>query len=334
MSASVAGMATSMRRANRPVAFFANGLGDTILALPALRALSSIFAGRLILVCDLDIPSILFRDLPVRFVETRMTRNAPDWTREFSVGGVVAACGEPDLFISLVPWYSDSLRELLAAFQPVCSLGFFDDFSITLPLDFRKHAADLSFDLPRAIDPRLTLEEFSWPPAIAREEIAYARSMRNAIGASYRILVVHADTGEEKMWMADRFVRVLDWFLERHPEFFVLLVGGEAQPLDRGAFGHRVAPGYGLSLGVAFSLVGLADIFLGIDSCMLHAADFFRVPSIGLFGKSDPVQYGFRLTPHGIIRRGNGMGAIEVADVLSALESIETMSRGYQRPRL
>lgn len=39
-----------------------------------------------------------------------------------------------------------------------------------------------------------------------------------------------------------------------------------------------------LRLGVALALVSLSDLFLGVDSCMLHMADLCRVPGVGLFG--------------------------------------------------
>ena len=56
-------MVISPERCRTPVVFFANGIGDTVLALPALRALAALFPGRLSLVCDRDVWPGLFCDL-------------------------------------------------------------------------------------------------------------------------------------------------------------------------------------------------------------------------------------------------------------------------------
>jgi hypothetical protein len=53
---------------------------------------------------------------------------------------------------------------------------------------------------------------------------------------------------------------------------------------------------------------------------MLHAADLFRVPGIGLFGPSDPQEFGFRFT-RGLHLRGRGtMERIAVSDVILAFD--------------
>ena len=58
---------------------------------------------------------------------------------------------------------------------------------------------------------------------------------------------------------------------------------------------------------------------------MLHAADFLRVPGVGLFGPTSPHQFGFRLARHVHIRGGESMADICEDEVLEALE---TMAEG------
>jgi ADP-heptose:LPS heptosyltransferase len=251
-----------------------------------------------------------------------MKRNVPDWTREFSASEVVQKVIECDLFISLAPWRSHSLQELLASLKPRSSMGFFDDFLIQAPLNFTQHSADLMFEIPRMLDEALRLEDFAAPPVLDIESRRIAQSIRQSIPPTFRILLVHADTGQTKMWPADRFVHTLDAFLDHHPDFLVLLVGSTPQPLDSGRNAAQVLPCYGLPLGVALSLVGLADIFLGVDSCMLHAADLYRIPGVGLFGNSNPVEYGFRFSPASIVVEDKSMESIEVEPVLDALELV------------
>jgi ADP-heptose:LPS heptosyltransferase len=66
-----------------------------------------------------------------------------------------------------------------------------------------------------------------------------------------------------------------------------------------------------------------ADLFLGVDSLFLHAADLFRVPSVGLFGPTACEEWGFRVTPTWRHISGHGsMDTIQREAVLDALLSI------------
>jgi len=305
-----------------PVVFFSNGLGDTILALPALRALQALFGRGLQLVCDAGPHELILSELRVKKIPTAMRRNVPDWTREFDVDKVACEIQQCDLFISLVPWQSASLKRLLDRLAPADSIGMFADYRICIPRDFTKHAADLSFDIPKRLDTSLRLEDFCEHPRLSLGSRKVAERVRRLVPPDYRILVVHADTGANKMWPAERFGKVLDAFLDRHPDFLCFLVGSKRQPLDGGRHGDRIVPCYGLTLDVSMRIVELADIFLGVDSSMLHAADFFRIPSVGLFGETSPVEFGFRLTSVGIICKGKTMDCIRTDEVLSALENV------------
>ncbi len=306
-----------------PVAFFSNGLGDTILALPALRALSTLFPGLLTLVCAVGGPKLLFSELRTRkTVAVAMTRNVPDWTREFNVNEVVRRVSNCDFFLSLVPWHSTSLQDLLERLHPPSSIGFFDQYKISIPRDFTKHTADLSFEIPRRLDASLRFEDYCSPPQLSRQSAQVAAKVRALIPSSHKILAVHADTGVNKMWPQERFVQVLNTFLDGHPDFVCILVGSAPQLLDRGRHQDRIIPLYGLALDASMRMVELADIFLGVDSSILHAADFFRIPSVGLFGETNPNEFGFRVTPMAIVCKGKSMDAIQPQQVLGAMEAI------------
>src|ERR1043166_132303 len=112
--------------AKRPVAFFANGIGDTFLVLPALRALAKLFDNTLSLVCDGEGYRLCLSELPLRSVVIAWSYRA-DKDRLFSVAQVADEIGGCDLFLSLVPWHSTSTKRLLNTVRPKASVGFFSE---------------------------------------------------------------------------------------------------------------------------------------------------------------------------------------------------------------
>jgi hypothetical protein len=50
----------------------------------------------------------------------------------------------------------------------------------------------------------------------------------------------------------------------------------------------------------------MADVFVGVDSCMLHAADLCRVPVVGIFThRYPPAGYGARFADSGSLEGAN-----------------------------
>lgn len=310
-----------MLDAQYPAAIFGNGFGDCLITLPALRALAWTFPNRLALICPPDLGRLFFFDLPLRVLcECEMPQTPAGKT--FDADAAVDSLGACDLLLSLIPWHSADVERLLRRLSPTHSVGFFPAYQVTLPCYDGRHAADGVFDVPLYLNPSLRLEEFAAPPVFPERACQSARRMRSFVPPTARALVVHADTKREKMWPPERLVKTLDLFLERHPDFIVFVLGTEDLGLERGRYGKRVIPLYGLPIAVALAFVGEADLFLGVDSCMLHAADLFRVPGVGLYGPTDHTRWGFRFGPHRHIRNGDSMEAIDVEEVLGALESL------------
>lgn len=296
-----------------PTVFFANGIGDAILALPALRALAQHFQGRWQLVVPEPMGRLLFNELPatplleipVKGIEKRFDPDAAA-TR-------LAPCSD---FAALVPWINDDLRRLPQLLDAQGAIGFFPDYQTHLPRDYGKHTAHLNFDVVHHFNPDLRLEDFLAPPRLPPQDLARAASILKHIPNDHHILAVHADTAREKMWVDDHYANVLRPFLERFPKTYVLVVG--ITDIGLSALDTRVVPCFGTTLGVSLALVAAADCFLGVDSSMLHAADFFRVPGVGLFGPTDPNEFGFLVGPH-LHVRGPEMAAVPVDAVLEAL---------------
>ena len=311
----------SLRNFQSPVVIFGNATGDHLLALPAFRALASLFPHRFSVVCMPGFRRTFFADLPLRSVlEVKMRgRRRP---RTFNAAAVARRIGKCDLFLSLNPWRSISLDRLVRLLSPRLSIGFSPAFHVALCKRLTQHAAGEAFRVPARLDPRLRLHDFASPFRLPPQIRPRIRQFLQATAPGQRILAVHNETKPRKIWPPQRLSRLLAAFLRRHPDFVVFVLDFHKPKLHLPNFKGRVIHSRGLPLLYAFGVVQESDLFLGADSSMLHAADLFRVPGVGLFGPTDPRRYGFRFARHRHIRNRRGMKYIQESAVLAALESI------------
>ena len=315
--------APSTSAASSPALLFSNGIGDHVLAMPALRAIAKAFTGRLTLMCSPTAPRFLFDELPLRrIVEVAFFRE--DGTKHFDARAAVRELGACDLFISLVPWRSASLKSLVTQLSPAPAIGLTRDFPVQVPRDPSQHMADVLFRVARSLLRHARIAEFTAPLPLPAKARAEASALRERVAGSKRILAVHADTVPEKTWAPRRLAAVLRQFLGAHPDFCVCVVGTTPMPelLDR-----RIVPCLGLPVATSFALVAQADLFLGVDSCMLHVADLCRVPSVALFGPTRAETWGLRFGSGVTIQAKGSMSSIGVGAVARALERVHVDSR-------
>lgn len=298
------------------------------MGLPTLRALAALFPGRLSLICVPGARRDLFADVRLRSVcEVDMRHRGRG--RVFDSRHAAESIGKCDIFLSLNLWHSPSVDRLLRLLSPTHSVGFSRAFDVVLPKDSKRHVADQVFALATHFAPSLRIEDFAFPPRIPPRCDPRVREFLESRAPGKRVLAVHNETKPEKVWPRERLMRVIDAFLERHPDFVAFVLdfyrwkGTKPHP--------RVIHSPGLPLHYAFSVLRASDLFLGVDSCMLHAADLYRLPGVGLFGRADisfPAktynyrQWGFRFSRRRQISDARGMNHIREARVLAALEGL------------
>lgn len=204
-------------------------------------------------------------------------------------------------------------------------------FAVALPKDSAGHVADRAFGIPAYFNGSLRIEDFAFPPRLPPSCRPRVRQFLRTVAPGKRVLAVHNETKAEKVWPRDRLIRLINSFLERHPEFVIFILDFHKPPASTEKFKDRVIHSAHLPLHYAFAVLGESDLFLGVDSCMLHAADLYRIPGVGLFGpakiKFGPRNYkyqewGFRFSPHRHIWDARGINHIREAIVLEALESL------------
>ncbi len=311
--------------AERPVAFFLHGIGDALLALPALRALAELFPGRLAFACDEAAREVLASSVRVgRFVpiEPAFSGGSNDpRTTSFDAEALAARLGGCDLFVSLVPWRSPSLERLLARLDPRMTIGMADGYDTAVRRSHNRHAFDFAFALPRALDPSLEVERFAGPPALDAAAVCEAEAILELLPPGTRVLAVHVESTERKSLSEGWLQETLDGFLSSRPDFWALTLG--ARPRPGGAMrAMRVAPCEGLALAPSMALVRSSVLFLGVDSCMLHAADLFRTPAVALFGPTRASEFGVRFAAHRVVDGGGSMAAVAPAAAADALGAL------------
>jgi ADP-heptose:LPS heptosyltransferase len=300
-----------------PVVVFLNAIGDSILALPALRALAKVFPHRITLVCDDHPYRFIFGELPLANVVGVPNRAAKSFDWE-EVAARIPAC---DLLIGLITWHSLDMDELLRRLRPRVSVGFMAGYDIVVRPDLTRHVAELMLDAVRVLWRDVALAPHLGPPRFSPAALREVEGIRQSLPARSKLLAVHSETQVWKRWPVDDCCRTLRLFVDRHPDYWCYVTDLAADVATECAH-SRVVHG-DLSLEAMQCLVGGADLFVGIDSCSLHVADFSGVPSVGLFGPTRPERWGFVRAPHRTLRAAeNRIADITSSDVVGALEEL------------
>ena len=328
-------------RARTPTVYFSTLIGDSVLTLPTLRALSEMFTVPLTLLCPKIAFDLCFREVSSRLVDITGSPPVgpslgPSSNRILDYDALASEIGPIDLFINAVPWdvpsnaFARPLRQRLA---PTTSIGFpnGDTYDVVIPRDV-PHSADLTFKLARLFDPSARIETYAQPVRLSPSVLEDVRAMRAALPSGAKVLAMHADTSwAKKRWPVTRLVDLLDRFLSRHRDFVAWVVGMGHEELNVGRERDRVFPFLGVPLDLAMGMVADADLFVGVDSSMLHAADLARVPGVGLFGPTRSQTWGFRFAPHRHVDMST-MAEITVDEVLAALEDLVSSQRREALP--
>jgi ADP-heptose:LPS heptosyltransferase len=314
--------------------FFANGLGDYLLTLPSLRGLACALPTRLALITSEGPSEFLFGDVGIdRFVKVPMERPGAGAARYFSAGEAVQKLGPIECLISLVPWHSASLSELSRLARPAWSIGLHPDFDFCVRSNAREHAADRPFNIVKKFAPNFQLSNFADPLSLPRQSVAAAEDVRRAIEVNRRLLVVHEETATDaKRWLPSRMQETLRVLTIKHPELFIIVVSRDPPSFQIESLGEDAIAITRIAFPFFLALIARADIFIGIDSVGLHAADLWGIPAIGLFGPTRPEEWGFRFSGKGVHVDGRGsMHNISVEQVVSAFSLLPTRGANHHQ---
>lgn len=127
--------------------------------------------------------------------------------------------------------------------------------------------------------------------------------------------VIHAVAATaEKAWRAEGFLEVARRLQASHGR--IVFIGGPDDDLSPFREFPRVA---GAPLAEIKNLLATASLFIGNDSGPAHMAAAFGVPSVVIFGSSNPAIWGPWRTPSEVVQSPAGIRAVTVEQVLGAL---------------
>jgi len=301
------------------VVFHANGIGDDLINRPALAAIAEAFDGQATLVTSArERGSFLLDDLPFRKI-VRIPIN----DGHFDPYGVLPHLTEPThTFISLAPYFSDDLAALRRACHAERSIGFGEDYDIPLDMLAPKHAVELAFDGARAVT-GLASSRPSRPVLVfGAETIANVNRFVQRIRASKTpyMLCVHSETFHNKQLAPDVIAQVLCRFLAAHEDFVAVFLDVSRFGGSCACHADRVVSVDDMTLPFAMALLGHADLFFGIDSCMQHAADYQNVPGVVAFGSfTSPGKFGYFWSPSRFVKFTSPHDVHVVQDALDGL---------------
>lgn len=132
-----------------------------------------------------------------------------------------------------------------------------------------------------------------------------------------RTIAIHPGSGSpRKNWPLNRWAEICAWLRDAQ-RADLLIVTGEAEPATALTDFGRLARNLPLeSLVIEFSHCRL---FLGHDSGISHLAAACGVPSILLFGPSDPAMWAPSAPHVKVLRRGAELSAIAIEEVKAAI---------------
>jgi len=154
---------------------------------------------------------------------------------------------------------------------------------------------------------------------VPRKEIPRASLIRGLSPLEGPYVVIHPfASAPDKAWPLERFMAVATRLLEGGIE--PVFIAGPADSI--GVFGEFRAY-QNASLHLVKNLIGGAQLFIGNDSGPAHIAAAFGIPSVVLFGPSDPVTWAPWKTEAKVLTSPDSIQRITIEEVIAAAGALK-----------
>jgi ADP-heptose:LPS heptosyltransferase len=147
-------------------------------------------------------------------------------------------------------------------------------------------------------------------------DVPQARLFAGPLSVARPYAVIHPGaSAPDKTWPADRFLELARYLHERL-DLDPVFIGGPGESLDVFSCYRCVV---GAPLEAVKSLIAGAALFAGNDSGPAHMAAAFGVPSIVLFGSSDPEVWSPWKTRAAVLACAHGIAEIHTSQAIAAV---------------
>jgi len=305
-------------------------IGDFILTLPLFEALRTRFPRHEVEV--LGYPAIAELAVGRRYAARSRAVDRVEWSPLFSRATPLA----------------DAERDYLRAFERVFLVWPDDDGAIRAalaaagvadvlhvnpmpPSGAAEHVGDyMARQCERGRLPLVHREPHLFPDP--RDQWWAERYMRVTGAGINPILGIHLGSGSRrKNWPPDRFAAVARYWVEQRAGNVLLTVGpadGDALAAFRSAYWKDDAVFIleNEPLPHVAAVLERCDLFVGNDSGITHIAAAVRIPTLALFGPTDPNVWAPR-APRVVVLRAEGDGGLDGISPQTVVERLEALRR-------
>lgn len=315
-------------------------IGDTLLAIPIFRAARAQWPNAHIALLTGKNARVLLQNNPYldEIIEFDPYQSDKGWQPYLALVQRLRA-GRFDLCLALNRSFHSALTPWLGGIR--LRAGFRSEgrgplLNCRVDYDREKSEVACYFDVLRAVAPEAPIH-----PAlelwVSPEETAQAQErLRDVWGGSvsrhYLIGVQPGASQPKKRWSAAGFAAVADMLVRQDPHLRIALIGGpderdateemlaHCQPETRRAM---VSFAGACDLRGSLAVVSQLGLFIGNDTAIMHSAVALGVPTVALFGPTNPRKWGNYGPCHRVLESPDGtMASIAVDDVREAAQSL------------
>ena len=144
----------------------------------------------------------------------------------------------------------------------------------------------------------------------------------SAPNSSAHLIAVHPGSGSAiKNWPLARWIELCRWLRDTH-RAELLIITGEADTTAAAALAPFGTSAHRIPLPQLVAHLAQCHLFVGHDSGISHLAAACTVPSILLFGPTDPALWAPPVPHVRVVKQGLSLASISLADVQRALDPL------------
>lgn len=315
-------------------------IGDTLLAIPVFRAARAQWPQAHITLLTGRSARVLLQNNP--YLDTIIEfdpRGRNQGLREFLRLITTLRRERFHLCLVLNRSFHSALIPVLAGVRVragFCSEGRTGLLNRRVEYDNSKSEIDCYFDVLRAVAPHAVTSPMLELWLTDMERTDAAARLRDALGQdsspAHLVGIQPGASLPEKRWDAARFAQVADTLTQGDPRARFVLIGGPDERGEADAMLAALAPetrartadfAGRADLRGSLALVSHLGLFIGNDTAILHAANALGVPTVALFGPTNPRKWGAQGAGHRILEAGGGvMDSLSVCAVTDAAWSL------------